>query len=549
LSIPEAHQKALSKVKYQDAARDVHKYLVGAVTRGEFTILDFFDSIPWLKSGADWTPWRAFLAALFALPMTPAEFEIYRKCTGRDAPPTERATEAWMIVGRRGRKSAVAAVLAAFTAAYRDHASYTAPGEIPVIPVLGRNKAEAQQIKRYVDAIFEAPSLRWMVQSSKDEVVHIQPDKTHKGIEVMVKAATLMAGRSRACPLAELDEVAFYRSDESANPDVEIVRSITPGMATVPDPLLVGLSSPYARRGILWGKYQEHFGKEGSRVLVWQADTLTMHPANSQVAVHVANEYATDEVSARAEYGAQFRTDVEQFIPEEVIDAVTDDVDIREPVPGVQYVAFADPSGGTSDSMTLAIAHWEAPSTSHNGRAVLDFVCEQRAPFDPEHAVNDQALALRLYGVKVVEGDRYGGEWPPARYRAAQADGKPYRVDYVESEFVKSDLYRNTLPLMKAGQVRLLKSARLKAQFTGLDRFVARGGRDSIDHQPGAKDDLANAVAGALVRADRLRLRVLNVPQGQPKNLWDQLKRDREESLKRERDGDPATPHKWRRRR
>src|SRR5262249_19712611 len=30
---------------------------------------------------------------------------------------------------------------------------------------------------------------------------------------------------------------------------------------------------------------------------------------------------------------------------------------------------------------------------------------------------------------------------------------------------------------------------------------TARGGRDSIDHAPGAHDDIANAVAGALVAA------------------------------------------------
>ena len=38
-------------------------------------------------------------------------------------------------------------------------------------------------------------------------------------------------------------------------------------------------------------------------------------------------------------------------------------------------------------------------------------------------------------------------------------------------------------------------------QLTSLERRTARGGRDSIDHAPGAHDDVANAVAGALVTA------------------------------------------------
>ena len=43
------------------------------------------------------------------------------------------------------------------------------------------------------------------------------------------------------------DEVAFWRSEDSANPDVEIVAALRPAMATVPEPLLLGISSPYAR--------------------------------------------------------------------------------------------------------------------------------------------------------------------------------------------------------------------------------------------------------------------------------------------------------------
>jgi hypothetical protein len=42
----------------------------------------------------------------------------------------------------------------------------------------------------------------------------------------------------------------------------------------------------------------------------------------------------------------------------------------------------------------------------------------------------------------------------------------------------------------------LLDDARLIHQLCALERRTARGGRDSIDHPPGAHDDLVNAVAG-----------------------------------------------------
>ena len=53
------------------------------------------------------------------------------------------------------------------------------------------------------------------------------------------------------------------------------------------------------------------------------------------------------------------------------------------------------------------------------------------------------------------------------------------------------------LPLINSRRIELLDDARLVDQLCALERRTARGGRDSIDHPPGAHDDLVNAVAGA----------------------------------------------------
>jgi hypothetical protein len=74
-------------------------------------------------------------------------------------------------------------------------------------------------------------------------------------------------------------------------------------------------------------------------------------------------------------------------------------------------------------------------------------------------------------------------------------------VDYRWAEKGKSDIYRECLPLLTTKRVELVEHPRLKAQLTGLCRWAMRGGGERIDHPVGAHDDLANAVAGALVRA------------------------------------------------
>src|SRR5207302_5607480 len=89
-------------------------------------------------------------------------------------------------------------------------------------------------------------------------------------------------------------------------------------------------------------------------------------------------------------------------------------------------------------------------------------------------------------------GDRYAGEWPRERFRE-------HGIVYEPAQKPKSDLYRDLLPAINSRKLDLLDDARLLTQLLALERRTARGGRDSIDHAPGAHDDLANAVAGAIV--------------------------------------------------
>jgi len=83
--------------------------------------------------------------------------------------------------------------------------------------------------------------------------------------------------------------------------------------------LLLVISSPYARRGELFRDYRDHYGKDGAPVLVWQAPSGIMNPRlDPQV---IADAYAADEVAAAAEYGVQFRRDIESFVNREAVDA------------------------------------------------------------------------------------------------------------------------------------------------------------------------------------------------------------------------------------
>jgi hypothetical protein len=150
---------------------------------------------------------------------------------------------------------------------------------------------------------------------------------------------------------ALLDEIAFFPTDDSANPDYDILDAIRPGMATIPNAMLLCASSPYARRGALWDAHRRHFGNDGDPVLVWRAPTRTMNPSVSQQVIDAATE--RDPASAAAEWLAEFQGDIESFINREAVEAcIAWDVRERAPIQSVRYDAIVDPAAAARAAAT-----------------------------------------------------------------------------------------------------------------------------------------------------------------------------------------------------
>lgn len=455
------------------------------------SILEAFDDphlfAPLFEPASTWAAWRAFFGAVFALPMTEEQLELYRRCTGRETAPTEQSREAWAICGRRGGKSRAAGLIAVDLAVLRDYRPFLAAGERATIMVIAADRRQARTVLRYITGLLEGvPMLRRLIEAHRTEAIDLA-----NRVTIEVHTASFRTIRGYTIAAAILDEVAFWPTDDAAEPDTEILAALKPGMATIPGSLLLAISSPYARKGALWRAYKQHFGKDDSPVLVWKADTRSMNPTVPEDVIRAA--YEEDEAAASAEYGAEFRRDVESFVSLEVIDAAV--VPGRAELPAVasqRYAAFVDPSGGSADSMTLAIAHVERrDKRDQAGTVVVDCLRERRPPFSPDDVVAEFCALLATYRVRSVTGDRYGGEWcrEPFRRRG---------VSYELAAKAKSDIYRDVLPLLNSGRVELLDDKRLRAQLVGLERRTARGGRDSIDHAPSGHDDVANAVCGVI---------------------------------------------------
>jgi hypothetical protein len=463
------------------------------------TILDAIE-IPgiwqrWFRRTDTWGPWRAFLKSFFGLPMTQTSLALFKECTGRQQPDGAGYNEAWLICGRRAGKSFMLALIACYLANFKDWSEYLVPGEVGTIMVIARDRKQARTIFRYCRALLMlVPTLRQRVVRAVSEELELEGD-----IVIEVMTANYAAVRGYTVVALLLDEVAFWETAVDApDADSEVIEAARPAMATIPSARMLVASSPYARRGVLWDAYRQHWGERqalDAAPLVWKAPSRVMNPSLPRK--FIDEQYQRDPVSAAAEYGAEFRADIASFVAREVVDAAV--VPGRYELPRLGeffYMAFVDASGGSgSDSMTLAIAHYEGEQAE---RRILDCVREWVPPFSPDEVTREAAAVLGLYDISSVRGDRYGGDWVGEKFRE-------HSIQYEPADKFKNDLYREFLAPLNSGRVELLDHPRLVSQLCALERRTARGGRESIDHPPNGHDDIANAAAGALTLAGMSR--------------------------------------------
>jgi hypothetical protein len=431
-----------------------------------------------LEPIASWKIWRTVLKATFGINLDAEEAESFAAVAGSRGPPTKRVRELWAIIGRRGGKSRIAAALAVYLAAFTTHR--LAPGEVGTVLVLAASRSQAQVVFQYVKAFLEAsPILR-------QEIFNITRDEIElkNGIVIAVHSTSFRTVRGRTLIACIFDEVAFWRDETSATPDVETYRAVLPALATT-NGMLIGISSPYRKLGLLHQKHRDHFGVDSNDVLVVQGGTKYFNPTLLDSVIETQRQ--ADPTGAASEWDAEFRSDVSTFLDDELIDAAIEHGRPLElpprPYPAL-YRAFTDAAGGTGrDSYTLAIAHKEAE------HYYLDVVRGTHGKFDPQQVTSDYAKLLKEYRIGSVTGDNYAAQWTAGAWRDTG-------ISYVQSDIPKSQIYLETLPLFTRGLVRLPDHVRLLKELRLLERQTHRGGKDSVDHPRGQHDDYSNAVCG-----------------------------------------------------
>jgi len=402
--------------------------------------------------------------------------------------PRDGFQSSLFLTGRRSGKSRIAAVAGAYEAALAGHEKKLAEGEKGVVAVISPTRRQSKIVRGYIQGIFNAtPLLRREIVRETAEGFDLA-----NGVSIEILAGDYRTVRGFTLLAAVVDEICFFgvESEGKIRNDFELVRALRPGLATVGGKF-IAISSPHARRGWAYRTWKRNWGKANPDTLVWNCPSRTMNPTLPQSVVDAA--LAEDLAAAKSEYLGEWREDVAAYLPRAVVEQSVVSGRLELLPADHSYFAFADLSGGRNESAALAIGHRESR------KVIVDFLREWKSPFSPQFVVGQMAADLERYGLRRVTGDAYAAEFTVSAF---QKEG----VSYARAKQNKSELFLELLPRLCSGEIELLDNERVVDQLANLERRTRSGGKDSIDHPPGGKDDLANVVAGVSVAAAKQKI-------------------------------------------
>jgi hypothetical protein len=222
-----------------------------------------------LGDGATWQTWRTVLKAAFGLELNREDARAFASVAGGRKPPAKRVRELWCVVGRRGGKSKMAAALACYFALFVKHK--LSGGERGWVLVLAATTEQAKAVFDYALAFLnKSPVLRGEIASTTRSEIRLK-----NGIVIAIHPNSFRSVRGRTLCACIFDEVAYWRDDTTATPDSEVYTAVLPLLTT--NGMLVGISSPYRRIGLLHAKHRQYFGADSDDTLVVQGSTLTFN--------------------------------------------------------------------------------------------------------------------------------------------------------------------------------------------------------------------------------------------------------------------------------
>jgi len=222
-------------------------------------------------------PQEILLRAIYGMALDSAQREIFTLCTGREDYPGVSFQEATILAGARaGKDSRIACPVASYEATFGDYPRFLARGELAVVPLVAPGALGTRIAYEYIKSHFtESKYLKKMLE--EEPTANEIRLKKHTSIRCFPSTKSALRGWSIFA--AVLDEVEFFRIEGAADSDTEIQASVRRGMINFPNARLIKISTPFAKSGLLYSDFKDHFGKDSPDLLCWKAASAFMNPS------------------------------------------------------------------------------------------------------------------------------------------------------------------------------------------------------------------------------------------------------------------------------
>lgn len=428
-----------------------------------------------------------------------------RKILGAVEPYTPRQyREGWIIAGRRsGKSDRIASTIVAYEAACGGHERFLSKGQPALCFQIAQDLRMARYALNFIRAALEdSPLLKKLIKQ-------ITADRIDLSNQMVIYSvpATLKSVRGYASPIAVLDEVGVWWQDaDSANPDYEIYRALSPAQLQFEEPKIVGISSPWNKAGLLWRFFEAGTGgsKIAARTGKTPPDFASVMVAHAPTAMmqnplvtreYLAAERARDLRAFERECLALFQDSISGFFPPALVEqAIEGGVAEHAPVPGRRYLAAMDPAF-KRDAFALTIV-WNEGNQVRQA-AIRRWVAKADQPLNPREVLAEIADLCRAFGISVIHTDQYHLE--SLTQLALDFGLSLWGINFTAKS--KAQLYGNLQQLFAQGRIKLLDHPEQTRELKALERTLSQGGQVLIAAPPGLHDDLATVLTLAAGQA------------------------------------------------
>ncbi len=445
---------------------------------------------------------------LYKVKMT--EVELYKFMTGRQYNPFIEETSRTIInmidlvVGRRGGKTTLAAMLAIYCAITTNWKPLLRKTPTAHVIILSHSREFSDEVLDLIRTLIEdSPTLSRLINrrmknttSTMNLVMPFVVDGKIQRSRVTIKvgAASSKTVRGTAACAVLCDEIAYWNLDENLKEtDEKILKAVRANMKQFGrKAIMIKLSSPGIKQGVLYNEYGKWKDKTlPSNYIVFKAPSWVWNTILPKQ--EFTDEWLLDQDGFDTEYRANFVDSLSNFILPEFVDMAV-----------LSGVSFCPPEEVSPDKMMYKAAidaafkndHFTFSVVGHTGNRIKQFISKgwEGSKQKPVKA-SEVALYVRQickeYDIASVAADQYS--FQPLREIFEQ-----YGVvleEYTFTPTFKKKIYFNLKKLVHSQQMDLLDNARQTKEIKELIVEQAPSGNIKIGHPSGGSDDYSDSLA------------------------------------------------------